>query len=203
MYAIYYFIVNFSNYLFPQYAERGLGLSPLTSGWLNSFSGLVTFGVVVVYTLYSARVTNKRPMMVIGCLCMAASAFWMARLPADATIWALLGPLAIKGLFGVMMILSIASLTWRGLDDAHFAKAYQTKNVMRQMMVSLATAAAAVALQHQRTAEQGKLIGGGVSDPASAVDMQAVFISSQHLYLWVAVLALIAGAIVLVQKKLR
>ncbi len=198
LFATYYFIVNFNNYLFPQYAEHGLGLPVVTTGWLNSFSGGVTFVAVVLYSRYSARVANKRAMMMIGCLCMAASAWWMASLPPDAPIAALYGPLAIKGLFGVLMILPVSALTWRALGDTHFAKGYQAKNVMRQMMISLASAVAAVALQNGRTAQHEQLPAG-----SGHLDMQAVFLAGQHLYLWIAAMAVAAAVVVAAQKQLR
>ena len=187
LFAAYYFIVNFNNYLFPQYAEHGLGLSMVTTGWLNTFSALVTFGAVVLYSLYSAKVANKRAMMLTGCLCMAASAVWMALLPAGSSVAALLAPLAFKGLFGVLMILPASALTWRALGEEHFAKGYQAKNLMRQMMVSFASAAAAVALH------------GGLAQGS----MEAVFATGQQLYLWIAAMALLAGVVVAVQKQLR
>ncbi|MFT3721098.1 MFS transporter [Pseudorhodoferax sp.] len=204
LFAAYYFIVNFNNYLFPQYAERGLGLPVVTTGWLNSFSGLVTFVAVVIYSRYSARVENKRPMMIAGCLCMAASAWWMALLPVDAPIAALCAPLAAKGLFGVLMILPVSALTWRALGDTHFAKGYQAKNMMRQMMISLASAAAAVALHSESTAQHARLAQAGAgAPPAPHLGAQAVFLAGQDLYVWIAVMALLAAVVVATQKRLR
>ncbi|MFT4240893.1 MAG: hypothetical protein QM569_01310 [Acidovorax sp.] len=187
LFAAYYFIVNFNNYLFPQVAEHGLGLSVVTTGWLNSFSALVTFAAVVIYNRHSAKVENKRALMLTGCLSMAASAWWMASLPADVSVAGLCAPLAFKGLFGVLMILPVSALTWRALGDTHFAKGYQAKNVLRQMMVSLASASAAVALH------------GGLAQGS----MQAVFATGQRLYMGIAVMALLAGAVVALQKQLR
>lgn len=235
LYAMYYFIVNFSNYLFPQFAQQGLGIPVVTTGWLNSFAGVVSFVAVVLYIRYSAHVANKRAMMMAGCLCMAGAAWWMASLPPDAPLSALYGALAIKGLFGVLMILPVAALTWRALGDAHFVKGYQTKNVMRQMTVSLASAVAAVALQNGHVAQYSDLAGRiSPSNPAAVqwldeaqhhfeqlgytagqahgaalaqlsalVDKQAVFIACQHLYHWIAAIAIAAGVIVMAQKQLK
>ena len=157
LYAVYYFVVNFSNYLFPQYAERGLGIPLLTTGWLNSFSALTSLVVAVVYIRYSAAIANKRALMMAGCLTMAAAAWWMSRLPPDAPAAALYGALAIKGCFGVLMVLPVAALTWRALDARHFAKGYQSKNILRQMTASLASAVAAVALQDSKFAQYSDL----------------------------------------------
>ncbi|MGH8784361.1 MAG: MFS transporter, partial [Cupriavidus necator] len=142
-------------------------------------------------------------MMVAGCLCMTASAWWMSTLAIDAPPAALLAPLAVRGLFGVMMVLPVAALTWKALGETHFAKGYQAKNVMRQMMVSLASAVAAVSLQNVRIAEYGALAGNlGVTNDA-AMDAQAAFLAGQHLYLWIAAVSLLAALVVAVQKKLR
>lgn len=235
LYAMYYFIVNFSNYLFPQFAQQALGIPVVTTGWLNSFAGAVSFAAVLLYTRYSARIANKRAMMMAGCLCMAAAAWWMAALAPDAPLSALYGALAIKGLFGVLMILPVAALTWRALGDTHFAKGYQAKNLMRQMTVSLASATGAVALQNVRVAEQAELAGrinaanpaavqwldaaqrhfeqlgygaaqahgAALAELSALVDRQAVFIACQHLYHWIAAIAMAAAVIVMAQKRLR
>ena len=235
LYAMYYFIINFSNYLFPQFAQQGLGIPVVTTGWLNSFAGAVSLMAVLLYIRYSARVANKRAMMMAGCLCMAAAAWWMASLPPDAPLSALYGALAIKGLFGVLMILPVAALTWKALGDNHFVKGYQTKNVMRQMTVSLASAVAAVALQNGHMAQYSDLAGrinpsnpaamqwlgqvqhrfeqlgytasqahsAAIAQLSALVDKQAVFIACQHLYHWVAAIAIAAGMIVMAQKRLK
>lgn len=175
LYALYYFIVNFSNYLFPQFAEQALGLPLLTTGWLNSFSGLVSLLAALVYMRYAAQVANKRALMMSGCIAMAVGASWLALLPPNAPISALLGALAIKGLFGVLMVLPVAALTWRSLGDRHFAKGYQSKNLLRQMTASLASATAAVALQDSRFIETSDLIGRlGTSNSAATQWLAAV-----------------------------
>ena len=159
LYALYYFVVNFSNYLFPQYAERGLGLPLMTTGWLNSFSAGISFLVAIAYLKYAAKVSNKRAMMMTGCIAMAAATWWMSCLPPNAPFTALLGALIVKGFFGVLMVLPVAALTFRALGDSLFAKGYQSKNIIRQMMASFASAAAAVALQDSQFTEYTELIG--------------------------------------------
>ena len=178
LYAAYYFIVNLSNYLFPQFAQQGLRIPVLTTGWLNSFAGVVTFAAVLLYMRYAAKVTDKRALMIAGCLCMATAAWWMASLPPDAPLSALYGVLAVKGLFGVLMILPVASLTWRALGDSRLAKGYQAKNVMRQMMVSLASATGAVALENGRVAQYKELASR--INPSNPTAVQWIDTLQQH-----------------------
>ena len=158
LYALYYFIVNFSNYLFPQFAEQGLQIPLMTTGWLNSFSALISLVVAIGYIKVAGKLTNKRALMMAGCIAMAGAAFWLSQVPPDAPISALYGALVIKGFFGVLMVLPVAALTFRALEARHFAKGYQSKNIMRQMMASFASAVAAVALQDSRFVQHSDLI---------------------------------------------
>ena len=158
LYALYYFIVNFSNYLFPQFAEQALHIPLITTGGLNSFSAATSLLVAVFYIRYSPSLTNKRLLMVTGCLAMAGAAFWLSVVPPDAPLSALYGALVVKGFFGVLMVLPVAAFTFRSLDARHFAKGYQSKNIMRQMMASFATAVAAVALQDSRFVQYTHLV---------------------------------------------
>ena len=158
LYALYYFVVNFSNYLFPQYAEQGLGIPLVATGALNSFSAGIGFVAAILYTKYSSKVENKRPLMVTGCVSMALACWWLSKIAPDAPASALLGALVIKGIFGVLMVLPVAALTFRALGEALFAKGYQSKNIVRQMMASFASAAAAVALQDRQFAVHTRLV---------------------------------------------
>ncbi len=173
LYALYYFVINFSNYLFPQFAEQGLGIPLLTTGWLNSFSAAISLLVAVFYLRYAARVSNKRALMMTGCTAMALACWWMSRIAPDAPASALLGALVIKGFFGVLMVLPVAALTFRALGDGLFAKGYQSKNILRQMMASFASAVAAVALQDSQFIEYTELIGRVTSGNQAALDWLA------------------------------
>ncbi len=159
LYALYYFIVNFSNYLFPQFAEQGMHIPLVTTGWLNSFAAFISLVVAIFYIKYAGKISNKRALMMGGCVAMALASFWLSRVPEDAPISALYGALVIKGFFGVLMVLPVAALTFRALDAKHFAKGYQSKNIMRQMMASFASAVAAVALQDSKFLHYTDLIG--------------------------------------------
>ena len=159
LYALYYFIVNFSNYLFPQFAEQGLRIPLITTGWLNSLAALTSLVVAIGYIKFAAKISNKRALMMAGCIAMAGACFWLSLVPPDAPYTALYGALIIKGFFGVLMVLPVAALTFRALGDNLFAKGYQSKNIMRQMMASFASAVAAVALQDSKFVQYTELIG--------------------------------------------
>ncbi|MBO4122448.1 MFS transporter [Cupriavidus gilardii] len=152
MYFVYYLINNLSGYLFPIYAEQGLGLPLQTTGWLNTFSAAVSLAGIAIYLKSASRLSRKKPLMAAGLLVMAGAAWWFSRLPPDADIGALALGLVGKGLFGVMVIIPIAGLTFRPLSAEDFAHGYRSKNLMRQIASSLASALGAVLLQNRQFA---------------------------------------------------
>ncbi|MBM3115625.1 MFS transporter [Jeongeupia naejangsanensis] len=157
LYFLYYAIKNFSGYLFPIYAERGLGLPLIAVGWLDSFAGVATFVAVYAYIRFSRKLPNKKPMMLAGTLIMAGVCWWYSLMPPGVdTHWLMYG-LAFQGLFSVMVVLPVAGLTYSELGDAYFGHGYQGKNLMRQLATSTSSALAAVLLQDRQFAVHDNL----------------------------------------------
>ncbi|BCL75449.1 MFS transporter [Jeongeupia sp. HS-3] len=157
LYFLYYSIKNFRGYLFPIYAERGLGIPLIAVGWLDSFAGAATFVAVYFYIRYSRKLTLKKPLMLAGTLIMAGACWWYSILPAGVdTHWLMYG-LAFQGLFSVMVVLPVAGLTYSELGDEYFGHGYQGKNLMRQLATSISSAFAAVMLQDRQFEVQHNL----------------------------------------------
>ena len=154
LYFLHYLLSNASGYLFPIYAEQALGLPPRTSGWLNTFAAGVSLAGAWAYVKFGSRLPRKKPLMCAGALLLAAGALLFSRLPAGAPAALLLPGLVAKGLFGVLLVLPVAGLTFRDLGEERFAHGYQSKNLMRQIAGSFATALAAVALQDREFADR-------------------------------------------------
>ncbi|MDM0112483.1 MFS transporter [Variovorax sp. J22R133] len=157
LYFLNYCLSNASGYLFPIYAERGLGIPIHATGLLNTFAALVSFGFAYLYIKRGARLPQKKPLMVTGALAMAIAAWLFASMPTGVPSSALLAALVAKGVFGVLLVLPVAGLTFRELGDERFAHAYQSKNLMRQIAGSFSTAIAAIALQDFQFANYSQL----------------------------------------------
>jgi MFS family permease len=166
MYFVYYMISNLSGYLFPIYAEQALKIPLATTGWLNTFAALVSLGGIFVYLRVAPRLTRKKPLMVAGLVLMAATAWWFSRMPPDAGPPALAWGLVGKGLFGVLVIIPIAGLTFRALGPDEFAHGYRSKNLMRQVASSFASALGAVLLQNRQFAVHDSLLHAVGQRPA-------------------------------------
>ena len=173
LYFLHYLLSNATAYVFPIYAERSLGMPLLTTGWLNTFSALVSLGGAYVYVKTSRRLPGKKPVMAAGVLLAALAAWGFSRMPPDVPPQALLLPLVAKGLFGVMLVLPVAGLTFRELGEERFAHGYQSKNLMRQLAASFSTAVAAILLQDRQFADASQLAGRIVPGHAPAADWLA------------------------------
>lgn len=166
MYFVYYMISNLSGYVFPIYAEQALKIPLATTGWLNTFAALVSLAGIFVYLQVAPRLARKKPLMVAGLLLMAATAWWFSQMPPDAGPPALAWGLVGKGLFGVLVIIPIAGLTFRALSPDEFAHGYRSKNLMRQIASSFASALGAVLLQNRQFAVHDSLLHAVGQRPA-------------------------------------
>lgn len=232
LYFMHYCLSNAASYAFPILAERGLGLPLATTGLLNTFAALVTWAAAWGYIKVGSRLPRKKPIMIVGAGAMAVSALIFALLPPGAPAAALLPALAAKGVFGALLVLPVAGLTFRDLGDARFAHGYQSKNLMRQLAGSFATSVAAIALQNREftrhaqiaaavgTDRQGWLDGaqaalvarGMAPEPAheaaletlaGLVDQQALLMACNDLYRLLAALAALTVLVLLVQRRFR
>ncbi|WPB58586.1 MFS transporter [Xylophilus sp. GOD-11R] len=234
LYFVHYLLSNASNYLFPIFAERSLGFPLQAVGWMSTFSAAVSFAIAWGYIKTAAKMPSKKPMMVAGALALAAAAALFSAMPPGADAGALLPGLVAKGMFGVMLVLPVAGLTFRGLGDAAFAHGYQSKNLMRQLAGSFSGAVTAIVLEDRQFAN-GSQIAATVSDnhaqtvdwmasmqaaftahgllPGAAhqaataqmsrlVEQQALLLSCEDVYRFLAVLALLAAGMVLAQRRL-
>ncbi len=158
MYFVYYMISNLSSYVFPIYAEQALRFPLATTGWLNTLAALISLAGIWIYLRVARRLTHKKPVMVTGLLLMAAAMTFFSFMPPDIAPVALVPGLIAKGLFGVMVIIPIAGLTFRTLSGEDFAHGYRSKNLVRQIASSFASSLGAVLLQNRQFAVHTSLV---------------------------------------------
>ncbi|XQU76925.1 Major Facilitator Superfamily protein [Cupriavidus sp. H18C2] len=174
MYFVYYMISNLSGYVFPIFAEQALRFPLATTGWLNTLAAGISLAGIWIYLRVARRLTHKKPLMVAGLLLMAAAMAWFSFMPPDVGPAALVPGLVGKGLFGVMVIIPIAGLTFRSLSGDDFAHGYRSKNLVRQIASSFASALGAVLLQNRQFAVHASLVQAIGLRPAQTAEwMQA------------------------------
>lgn len=150
LYFLYYFVNGFSSYVFPIFAEQGLGLTLIKTGWLNAIAG--TSGLIMAFLYYNfgQKIKRKKPMMITGALALAMAGWWFSRIGMGADTLQLWVGLIAKGVFGVLLVLPVAGLTFQHFDDENFAHGYQGKNLLRQLAASASSAISAVMLQNRQ-----------------------------------------------------
>lgn len=204
-YFVYYLLASFMGYLFPIYSEKALGFTVFSTGALSSFSGLVGLVSIVLYLHYADGMPRKKPLMVAGALALTFAALWFALISPHASVPTVMVGLTVKGLFGVLLGLPIATLTFRELRDEHFAHGYQTKNLMRQLAISFSTALAAVALDNREVAVKKEMLGDLGAEGAtffSLLEQRALIAASHDMFLLLAALGMATAAALLMQRRL-
>lgn len=155
-YLFFYLLSSLYGFLFPVFVGQGLGFPVYWAGWLSCFSTLIAISTLLCYLPLARRFPPGKPMMAIGMLFMALTAFIFTTL--DLGVDSLWLPLAARGLFLILTVLPVSSGTFAGLSDELFGPAYQTKNVFRQLVYSGSAALCAVMLQIQQLAARQALL---------------------------------------------
>lgn len=157
LYFAYYLLSNTGSYLFPVFAQQGLGFSIEATGLMNSASSLVSLLAVFAYMRAARRFPDRRPQLALGLAALVFSAWWFAQMPAGVGQELLWPGLLAKGVFGMLAILPVANLTFSQLGE-RFGQGYASKNLVRQFASSLATAFAAVGLQEKQMGVRADLL---------------------------------------------
>ena len=164
LFVFYYFLSTAFGYLLPRVLETGLGFTLERSANLIGLTSLAAAPALFVYFAIARRVRRRKFIIVGGFILALAAALWMTRIPADAGAGAVLGPLVLRGLLTLFMVLPVASVTFTIFSHEDFAHGYRLKNIVRQMAISLAMASIiafeqhSLALHHSQVARQAHLL---------------------------------------------
>jgi len=195
LYSLYYLIANANNYLFPILTEHVMALPVQTVGWLSSFSASITWVTALLYLRWARQVPQKQWLMAGSCLLLLLSCLWLATAHETSTVPYLIPALVGKGMFGALLVLPLAGFTFRYLSDDHFGSGYQNKNLIRQLAISIGTAACSLATSGLQ--DSYKLSSAG------ATSQEAWRWAVSNVYLLLAAASCCMLVMLLAQKKLR
>lgn len=188
-YALYYLINGAASYLYPRLFSEVLDVDLQTTGALQSFAGAVTVLALPVYFHHAAKLGDRRRLIALGFSCAAGCLLWLSWALIHATSWlALLGPMALKGLFPILGLIQIAGLTYTEVAHEDFVHAYALKNIVRLIA---SVFAAGVVSQYWHPAELPAL-----RDPET-------ILAGQSVLLILILLCLCGSLLVLCQTRLR
>jgi len=151
LYVVYYFLSTGFSYLLPRLMEGGLGFTVGDTGYFTGAASILGGLLLFVYLRYSARVTRKKRLIVPGFAIAAVAAWWLAQMSPEVGRASLMGPLLLRGLVMLFVVLPVANLTFRSFAPEEFAHGYRLKNLVRQLAISFATASV-ISIQQNRVA---------------------------------------------------
>jgi MFS family permease len=154
LFLFYYFLSTGFSYLLPRMLEDGHGYSIEKTGYLIGLPSLLAAIALFIWFRFSRRIKRKKFVIVPGFLLALVAALWIAMAPPDAGVTALLGPMLLRGLLVIFIILPVANLAFNIFTDDEFAHGYRLKNIVRQMAMSLATASILILEQHRLALHQ-------------------------------------------------
>jgi len=172
LYVVYYYLSTGFSYLLPRLMEGGLGFSVGNTGYFTGAMSLATGLLVFVYLRYSARLARKKWLIVAGFAIAALASAWLARVTPQSGREALVGPLLLRGLLMLFVVLPVANLTFRPFAAEDFAHGYRLKNLVRQLAISFATSSVIALQQHRLALHETRLAES--ANPGNAGFMQAL-----------------------------
>jgi MFS family permease len=161
-YFVCYFLVAANSYIMPVMVQQALSFTVPTTGLLLSVSYLAGILFATVYARLQLRFqrTWLRPSMILGCLLLAGFDAQMIVLDDRTPLARVAAILVLNGGFVAIFIAAVAQGTFREIEETAFAHAYQTKNIIRQIAISSATAVSVVFLQARNALHYARLSEG-------------------------------------------
>ncbi|MDM0075620.1 MFS transporter [Variovorax sp. J2P1-59] len=157
LYVVYYYLSTGFSYLLPRLMEGGLGFTVGDTGYFTGATSLVSGMLLFVYLKYSGRITHKKWLIVTGFGITALAAWLFARMSPEVGRLQLAGPLLLRGLMMLFVVLPVANVTFRAFAAEDFAHGYRLKNLVRQLAISFATASVIALQQHRVALHQTRL----------------------------------------------
>lgn len=148
-YFVCYCLVAANNYILPVLVQQGLGFDVPTTGLLLSVSFIsgIVFATLYAALMLRGRVSGLKAVMVFAMLMLAIFGILMSGLNDQVTVTRIALILICNGAFLSCFIIAVAQGTFSQVDAAAFSHAYQTKNIVRQIAISVAVAMSTVFLQ--------------------------------------------------------
>ncbi|MGN6387937.1 MAG: MFS transporter [Burkholderiaceae bacterium] len=198
LYAFYYCLATVFSFLTARLLEEGLGYPVEHAGQFVGGLALVSTGALFVYFRYAKLLPHKKWIIVPGFAIAALAAAWMSSVAPDADRSALVGPLLLRGLLLLFIVLPVGNVTFRIFDIEEFGHGYRLKNIVRQMTISFATAAMILFERHRFVLHQTQL--GGLADP-EALTRQAGFLAAVDGFHVLVGVAICGGIFAMLQKR--
>jgi DHA2 family multidrug resistance protein len=148
-YALCYLILSSVNYLIPIFLQQGLAIPVLNCGLLVSSTGLIALGFAWIHLNTAARYPYQKHYLLFAFACLTIFGFSCSQFTPQMPLWTMALPLLFLSGFTAIGQGTAAFHTFRETDNRIFSQAYQTKNILRELMNSTGITITNVFLQNR------------------------------------------------------
>jgi len=228
VYFFGYVVSAAASYMAPVFLVSGLGFAVTSSGWLLGSTSLCGALMLPLYMKAMQHHPRLKHYLLLAMTVLFVFGQWMSGMSSEVTQAQLFWPLLLfNGLFILMSQATAATGTFRHVDEQVFSQAYQVKNAMRELAQATGVSVATVVLQMRSTLHYERLAEGTASispwyasgdDPlhlhgaagpsleamaqlASVMSRQATLMACSDFYAGLCVVAVVAAALVIWQRK--
>lgn len=156
-YGLCYLLLSSINYLLPIFMQQGLGFPVLSCGIVISLAGLMAlvFAWVQLNTIMRYPYQQHYLLFAFGCLALFGGL--CTQFTPESTIGSLVVPLFALSGFTAIGQGTAAFNSFKETDGRIFSQAYQTKNMLRELMNSTGVSLTNVFLQHREALHYSRL----------------------------------------------
>lgn len=156
-YGLCYLLISSVNYLVPLFLQQGMNIPVITTGWILTLGAIPS----LLFCWFQLKITIRYPYqhhyLIFAFACLALFGWTCSRFSPETNAWAIALPLIAMASFTSVAQGTAAFDTFRETDDRVFSQAYQTKNMLRELMNSTGVSLTNVFLQHREALHYTRL----------------------------------------------
>ena len=156
-YAVCYLILSSVNYLIPIFLQQGLAIPVLNCGAILTITGLTALLFAWIQLNTAARYPYQKHYLLFAFACLSIFGFLCSQFTPQMPLWGIALPLLFLSGFTAIGQGTAAAHTFRETDNRIFSQAYQTKNMLRELMNSTGITITNVFLQNREALHYTRL----------------------------------------------
>lgn len=178
-YGVCYLLLSSINYIVPIFLQQGLGIPVLNTGLVISLGGLMALVFAWGHLKTAMRYPHQHHFLIFAFGCVSLFGWLCSRFTPETSMWAIAVPLLILAGFTSVGQGTAAFHTFRETDNRIFSQAYQTKNMLRELMNSTGVSLTNVFLQHREALHYTRLAESLPYDATTRFQMTTSSLISQ------------------------
>lgn len=213
-YGLCYLLLSSINYLIPIFMQQGMGFPVLNCGIVISLAGLMAIFFAWVQLNTIMRYPYQHHYLVFAFTCLALFGWLSSQFTPESTLWSIAVPLLLLSGFTAIGQGTAAFNSFKETDGRIFSEAYQTKNMLRELMNSTGVSLTNVFLQHREALHYTRLaeslpldattrFNTSTSSIVHQVTQQSTMLSCIDFFSMICVVGVCFMGYSMIQKRIR